>query len=79
MEKEIDNQWHANILTQKLLVLSDIHYLNVRSNALCSIYGMYIPLVMQSWNFTLAITLYERKTGWESNSNLYNEDSLDLV
>lgn len=56
-KKWFDNQWHAVILTQKLLVLSDIHYLNAGSNALCSIYDIYIPLVMQSWDFTLSITL----------------------
>lgn len=80
MEKKwFDSQWYANILIQKLLVLSDVHYLNVRWNALCSIYAMYIALVMKSWNFTLAITLYKKKTDWESNSSFYNEGRLDLV
>lgn len=78
-KKWFDNKRHGDILILKLLVLSDIHYLNVRPNALCSICGIYIPLVMQLWNFTLAITPYERKTGWESNSNFYNEARLDLV
>lgn len=78
-KKWFENKWHADILIQKLFVLSDIHCLNVRSNALCSIYGIYIPFVMQSWNFPLAITLHERKRCTESSSNFYNEARLDLV